>query len=286
LAYLRPIEQKLWHADARAYEVIDTASGLGLATLYLDLYPRDNKFGHAAEWSLRSSAAGGRLPTAALVTNFNRQGLTLEELETLLHEFGHALHTTLSTTRYASIASSSVKWDFSEAPSQMLEEWVYDDQVLALFQQVCNACPPVPAAMLASAREARGFAKGLQYGRQHFHASYDMALYGAKRFEPMPLWAQMEGATPLGHVDGSQGPAGFSHIATGYGAGYYSYLWSLALAKDLYTAFAPDPLSAEVGRRYRSKVLARGAEADPSELVGDFLGRPGSNKAFFDWLAQ
>ena len=102
----------------------------------------------------------------------------------------------------------------------------------------------------------------------------------------MALWAQMEGATPLGHVDGSRFPAGFSHIATNYGSGYYSYLWSLAVAKDLYTAFAADPLSAEVGRRYRDKVLARGAEAEPGVLVNDFLGRPGGNKAFFDWLAQ
>ncbi|RZT91420.1 M3 family metallopeptidase [Rivibacter subsaxonicus] len=283
---LRPLEQKLWHPDARAYEVVDGASGRGIATLVLDLYPRDNKFNHAAVWGLRGSAAGGRLPTAAMVTNFNRKGLTLDELETLLHEFGHALHGTLSATRYATIAGTNVKTDFVEAPSQMLEEWVYDDKVLAMFQQVCKECQPVPAPMLQSARDARGFGKGLQYGRQHLYATYDLGLYGPKRFEPMALWAQMEGATPLGHVDGSRFPASFSHIATNYGAGYYSYLWSLAVAKDLYTAFAADPLSAEVGRRYRSQVLARGGEAEPSVLVADFLGRPGGSKAFFDWLAQ
>ena len=93
-------------------------------------------------------------------------------------------------------------------------------------------------------------------------------------------------ATPLGHVEGSKFPANFSHIATNYGSGYYSYLWSLAVAKDMYTAFAADPLSAEVGARYRAKVLSRGAEQEPGALVADFLGRPGGNKAFFDWLAQ
>lgn len=287
----QPLEQTLWHADARAYAVVERGAGgrtgRTLATLYLDLYPRADKFGHAAVWPMRgSSTAGGRLPTAALVTNFNRQGLTLQELETLLHEFGHALHVTLSHTRYAAQAGTSVKLDFVEAPSQMLEEWVYDAQVLALFQQVCAACEPVPAELLQRAVASRSFAKGLQYARQHLYASYDLALYAQSAPEPLALWAQLEGATPLGHEAGSQFPAAFSHIAGGYSAGYYAYLWSKATAIDLHTAFEKDHLDAQIGRRYRDTVLANGGQVDANELVTRFLGRAPSTAAFFEWLNQ
>ena len=284
----KPIEQPLWHADARAYAVTEGGEGgRVLATLYLDLYPRADKYGHAAVWPIRgSSTAAGRLPTAALVTNFNREGLTLQELETLLHEFGHALHVTLSNTRYASQAGTSVKLDFVEAPSQMLEEWVYDERVLALFQQVCASCEPVPADLLQRAIASRSFAKGLQYARQHLYASYDLALYAQSAPEPLALWSQLEGATPLGHEAGSQFPAAFSHIAGGYSAGYYAYLWSKATAIDLHTAFAKDHLDTEVGRRYRDTVLANGGQIDANVLVTRFLGRAPSNAAFFDWLNQ
>jgi len=224
-----------------------------------------------------------RRPVAGLVTNFNRKGLNIDELETLLHEFGHALHALLSTTRYA---GSHEQWDFVEAPSQMLEDWVYDPKVLALFQQVCRTCPPVPPALVARADSARHFAKGITFARQQLFASYDLAVYGRRPEEPMALWARMEGATPLGHVAGSMFPAGFSHIATHYGAGYYGYLWSLVIAEDLRTAFEADRLDPTVGRRYRDSVLARGGEVAPEDMLRQFLGRPTDSRAFFKALAK
>ena len=119
------------------------------------------KYNHAAVWPLRSAATRDqRLPQAALVVNLDRHGLTLGELETLLHEFGHALHNNLSATRYAQQASENVQWDFVEAPSQMLEDWVYDKKVLKLFAEVCPACQPVPDEMIDQARVARDFGKG------------------------------------------------------------------------------------------------------------------------------
>ena len=281
----RPLQQTLWHADAKAYEVFDLGDQRALATLYLDLYPRADKFGHAAVWSVRgSSTLDQRLPIAALVTNFNREGLTLAELETMLHEFGHALHVTLSNTRYATQAGTNVKLDFVEAPSQMLQEWVYDAKVLALFSQVCAACEPVPADLLERATASRSFAKGLLFARQHLYASYDLALYAASAPEPLALWARLEGATPLGYEKGSLFPAAFSHIAGGYSAGYYAYLWSLATAHDLHTAFAADHLNGTTGQRYRSIVLANGGQIDANELVTRFLGRQPGNAAFFEWL--
>ncbi|HEX2013401.1 MAG TPA: M3 family metallopeptidase [Roseateles sp.] len=281
------VNAELWHPEAQAYAVSDVASGKALATLYVDLYPREGKYNHAAVWPLRSSSTRiGRTPTAALVVNFDRQGLTLDEVETLLHELGHAVHNNLSATRYASQGGTAVMHDFVEAPSQMLEDWVYDKRVLKLMQEVCAGCKPVPDALVDQAVAAKEFAKGSQYGRQHLYASYDLALYGPERPDPLALWAKMEGATPLGYVPGTMFPAGFAHIAGGYGAGYYGYLWSLVLAMDLRTAFKDDKLSPETGRRYRDIVLGNGGQKPAPELVREFLGRESNAKAFFDYLRK
>ena len=280
-----PVKQNLWHADARPFTVTDIASQQMLGTLFVDLYPRADKYNQAAVWPVRhGSTLAQRSPVAGMVVNFNRKGLSIDELETLLHEFGHALHGLLSTTRYASHGGTSVLRDFVEAPSQMLEDWVYDPKVLKLFSQVCKACKPVPAALIARAEKARHFGKGIAVARQHLFASYDLALAGKDAPEPMAQWQLMEGATPLGHVSGTQFPAGFSHAASGYTAGYYGYLWSEVIAEDLRTAFAGKRLDAATGRRYRNTVLANGGQVAPDDLLKEFLGRPSDSRAFFNAL--
>ena len=276
-----------WHADVQTYAVSDAASGKPLATLWVDLYPRDGKYNHAAVWGLRSASLAQKRPSqAALVVNFNRQGLTLDELQTLLHELGHAVHNNLSATRRALQAGTSVKRDFVEAPSQMLEDWVFDKRVQKLFAEVCPTCTPVPDALLDQALAASRFGKGVLFSRQQLYASYDLALYGPTLRDPLALWAQMEGDTPLGHVADTIFPAGFSHIATSYSAGYYGYLWSLVVAMDLRTAFAADRLSPAVGRRYRNSVLGNGSQRPPQALVHEFLGRDFNATAFFDDLKR
>ncbi len=280
------VDQVLWHAQARAFAVKD-ADGTLLGTLFVDLFPREDKYSHAALWSIRNvSTRTGRLPAAALVVNFNEQGLTLGELETLLHEFGHGLHALLSKTRYATQGGTNVLLDFVEAPSQMLEDWVYDPAVLALFHEACAECPAVPGEMIERAARARQLAKGVETTRQLLFANYDLALYGHRREDPMRLWTRMEGATPLGHAAGTIFPAGFEHIAGDYAAGYYAYMWSLAIAEDLRTAFAADRLDAAVGRHYRETVLANGGQLAPDELIRSFLGRPGNRDAFHRSLNQ
>lgn len=284
--YTRVPGVKLWHSDAQAYVATDVKTGRALATLYVDPYPREGKYNHAAVWPMRSAAARlNRAPQAALVVNMDRKGLNLEEIETLLHEFGHAVHNNLSTTRH--VAGNSVLDDFAEAPSQMLEDWVFDPRVIALMREVCSSCPPVPDALLAKAKVAERYGKGAQYARQQLYASFDLALYGADAPEPMALWARMEGATVLGHVAGTTFPAGFSHItASNYAAGYYGYLWSEVVAADLRTAFAKDKLDPVVGRRYRDTVIANGGQRPPQDLVRDFLGRPSNPQAFFEDLQR
>jgi len=124
------------------------------------------------------------------------------------------------------------------------------------------------------------------FARQHLYASYDLALYGPEPQDPMALWSRMEAATPLGYVADTMFPAGFSHIAGGYSAGYYGYLWSLVVATDMRTAFAADKLSPAVGRRYRDTVLSQGGQRPPNVLVRNFLGREFNAKAFFDDLKR
>jgi thimet oligopeptidase len=272
---------KGWHPDVQAYAVLDEKTRKPLAGLWVDLYPREGKYNHAAVWPLRSSATrNDRLPQSALVVNMDREGLTLDELETLLHEFGHALHNNLSSTRYALTGGTSTLRDFVEAPSQMLEDWVYDPKVVALFASVCAACKPVPGALIMQADKARTFGKQRHYARQNLYASYDLALHAAAAPDPMRTWAQMESITLLGHVKDTKMPASFSHVASGYAAGYYGYLWSEVVAHDLRTAFAKDKLSREVGMRYRRTVLSQGGQRPPLPIVRDFLGRDTNPKAF------
>ena len=277
----------VWAPEVQAWAVTDVASNRKIATLYVDPYPREGKYNHAATWNYRNGATSvPRQAQSALVVNFDKRGLTLRELETLMHEFGHTLRNNLSATRYASDAGENVAQDFAEAPSEMLEDWVYDKKVLKVFQDVCPACKPVPDDMIDKARAARDFGKGTQVARQQLYAAYDLALHGSTAPDPMETWEKMEAATALGYVPGTTFPSGFAHIAGGYGAGYYGYLWSQAVAADMRTAFASDKLDPKVGARYRSTVLAEGAQKPPQQIVKDFLGRDGSSQAFFDWLKK
>ena len=177
----------------QSWSVTDVASNRKIATLYVDPYPRDGKYNHAAVWNYRNGASSvPRQAQSALVVNFDRRGLTLRELETLMHEFGHTLRSHLSATRYASDAGENVAQDDVEAPSQMLEDWVYDKKVLKVFQEVCPACKPVPDELVDKARAARDFGKGMQVSRQQLYAAYDLALHGPAAPNPMDAWEKME----------------------------------------------------------------------------------------------
>jgi thimet oligopeptidase len=137
--------------------------------------------------------------------------------------------------------------------------------VLKLFRKFA---PHKPVLTRWSRRPAaKEFTKGSLTARQHLYASFDLALHAGDAHEPMALWAKLEGATPMGYVPGTRFPAGFSHVAGSYGAGYYGYLWSLVVAMDLRTAFAADRLNAAVGKRYRDTVLSQGGQREPAQLV-------------------
>lgn len=284
-----------WHPDVRYYDVFDRNAGNGIAAaarngntkkvpiggFFLDLFPREGKYNHAAAFGIRSSSTwAGRRPLAALVTNFDRKGLDHEEFETLLHEFGHVLHGVLARTRYADQSLGAVRRDFVEAPSQMFEEWARREQPLALLAELCPNCPRLTREQIDQLDRARRFGRGVLYARQWQFAVYDMALHTGAPRSALDTWIELERRSRLGHVEGTMFPAGFGHLMN-YAAGYYGYMWSEVLALDMLSAFEGRMLDAAVGRRYRMTILAPGAQRPPQALVEAFLGRKPNSDAFF-----
>jgi thimet oligopeptidase len=278
---LREAQAPVWHPDVRYYEIFDAKSGRYLSNLYVDLYAREGKrSGAFAAGVRRASVLAGRKPQTVLVCNFSKEGLNHRQIETLLHEFGHALHGVLSTAHYASQAGTTVKRDFVEAPSQMFEEWVREEQPLALYRKVCADCPPLSKDDIERLNQARRFGQGMQYARQWSYAKLDMLL----SLEPqpvLPLWKKLEGESPLGHLEGTYKPANFQHIASGgYASGYYGYMWSEVIALDMLSAFKSRMLDPGIGARYRDTILSQGSQVEEMDMVRKFLGREPANEAF------
>jgi thimet oligopeptidase len=278
----KQVQVPVWHEDVRYYDVLDARSGKFLGGIYLDLFPRDGKYKHAAAFGVRSvSKKTGRTPVSVLVTNFDRKGLTHDEVETLFHEFGHVLHGVLSRADYAPQGGTNVMRDFVEAPSQMFEEWARRPESIALLRLSCKDCPVLGPDMIRRLDAARKYGAGVRYSRQHLYAAYDMALAGPAPGDALATWDAMEADTPLGHVAGTQFPGNFGHIAGGYAAGYYGYMWSEVLALDMLSAFGGNIMNPQTGRRFRDIILANGGQVPAQVLVQEFLGRAPSNKAFF-----
>jgi thimet oligopeptidase len=283
----KQVEVPVWNSDVQYYDVFDTATKKRIGGIYLDIFPRDGKYGHAAAFGIRGgSNLTGRTPISALVANFDRVGLDSDELETLVHEFGHVLHGVLSSTRYVAHSGTSVERDFVEAPSQMYEEWARSKESLMLLSSFCKtACPAVDDGLVQRMTASHNYGRGVRYARQLLYASYDMNLHKAKIDDPLATWDQMESATPLGHIPGTQFPGQFGHLMGGYAAGYYGYMWSEVLALDMLSRYDGKLMNPEIGHLYREKILSRGSEMRGDELVRGFLGREPNSKAFFDEIS-
>jgi thimet oligopeptidase len=273
----------VWHEDVIYLDVLDATTSEFIGGIYLDLYPREGKYKHAAAWPVRGvSRKAERKAISVLVTNFDRTGLTHDELETLLHEFGHVLHGVLSHTEYNQHSGTSVERDFVEAPSQMYEEWASRLESLAMLRGHCRDCPEIDESLVQRLNAAAKFGSGIDYGRQLLYAEFDMALSSENPGRCLEVWQQMEGATPMGYVEGTSFPGTFEHIASGYAAGYYGYMWAKAIALDMLSVFGTDIMNRDAGRRVREMILSRGGEEPARTLVENFLGRPVSTEAFFD----
>ncbi len=277
-----PAKVPVWHEEVRYVDVLDSQDGRFIGGIYFDLYPREGKFPHAAAWPVRGvSTRAGRTPISVLVTNFDRRGLTHDEVETLFHEFGHILHGVLSTTEFNVHAGTSVQRDFVETPSQIYEEWTRRLDSLERMRLVSPDTPVMDPGLVERLNQARRFGQGLLYARQWLYASFDLALTGPSPGGSMDVWQQMEGATALGHVPDTAFPGTFAHIVGGYAAGYYGYMWAEVIALDMLSAFGDRLINPDVGARFRRDILSRGSEEPASVLVERFLGRPVNADAFF-----
>jgi Zn-dependent oligopeptidase len=272
-----------WHRDVAVYDV--AADGRALGRIHLDLHPREGKYKHAAQFDLVSGVSGRQLAEGVLVCNFPRGLMEHRDVVTLFHEFGHLIHHVLAGghewVRFSGVAT---EWDFVEAPSQLLEEWAWDADVLRSFATDASG-EPIPDDLVAKMRSANDFGRAYQARTQLFFASVSYRLHLGPVDDIDALVRRLEEEYDLfAHVEGTHFSASFGHLET-YTSAYYTYMWSLVIAKDLFSAFTEAGLfDAATARRYRDTVLAAGGSRDAADLVADFLGRPYDSAAFRRWL--
>ncbi|MBM7465462.1 thimet oligopeptidase [Microbacterium esteraromaticum] len=231
-----PVDVPVWHRDVCSYDVVRAGERIG--RIHLDLHPREGKFNHAACFPLAPGVRGRMLPEAALVCNFPRGLMEHREVQTFFHEFGHLVHDILGGDQeWAPFSGVATEWDFVEAPSQMLEEWVWDAEVLSSFA-TDDSGAPIPADLVERMREAEAFGRALLTRTQLGHARVSYHLHMDR---PDDLAAATdhwyEVSTPVRTLPGTHSYASFGHL-TGYGSCYYTYQWSLVIARDLLTGFA------------------------------------------------
>lgn len=291
LEFRRDRAQPVWHPSVECWELVE--GGVPRARFYFDLHPREGKFKHAAMFPIQDGIEGEVLPEAALVCNFaaptaDDPALLLhDQVTTFFHEFGHMLHHVLAGRgRFFSFAGIATERDFVEVPSQLFEEWAWDERVLARFAHHHETGAPIPPELVRRLRAAEDYGKGLTIQTQLFFGLLALSYYDRDpaTFDPeQELLALKRRISVLPHTPGCHFQAAFGHL-NGYSAMYYTYLWSLVIAKDLFAAFDGDVMARAPALRYRKSVLEPGGARDASELVRDFLGREYSAAAFERWL--
>jgi thimet oligopeptidase len=286
ITYKRISDAKVWHPDVQVYD-----DGDRIARIYFDMFPRAHKYKHYATFNLSTGKQGQRLAEYVLVCNFpqpvaGEPGLMeLADVITFFHEYGHLLHGVFrGNTKWA---TGDLEQDFVEAPSQMFEEWARDPATLATFARHYKTNKPIPAPLAEKARAADDFDRGLMVRQQMFYAALSLNLYNRdpQGLDSTKLSAELrERYTPFHQLEGTHMEAAFDHL-NGYSAVYYTYMWSLVIAKDLFTEFKQGGMvDPKVAAKYRERVLAASGTKPASELVQDFMGRPYSFQAYADWL--
>ncbi len=292
LSYTRVPDAAVWDPDVAAYDVHlgeDPASSDAerLGRIYLDLHPREGKYKHAAQFDLVRGLGGRQLAEGVLVCNFPRGLMEHDDVVTLFHEFGHLVHHVLAGrgewVRFSGVAT---EWDFVEAPSQMLEEWAWDADILRTFA-VDAAQQQIPVELVEKMRRANDFGKGYNARTQMFYAALSYTCHVDIPRDLTERTRELQTRYSLfPYIEGTHFTSSFGHLE-GYGSGYYTYMWSMVIAKDMFSAFdRADMFDPEVARRYRDRVLAPGGQRDAAELVADFLGRPYTFDAYAAWLAE
>lgn len=286
----------VWSPDVTLFRVINVSDDRLLGHLYLDLFPREGKYGSMMEGAFvsgRMAENGSYIRPVVLIIgdvpapSASRPSLlTLSDVEGLFHEFGHSMHDILTTAPYGLLSGSSVELDYSETPSQAFEEWAWTPEVIDMISgHYLNQSEKLPAEIRDSLIASRDSDIGLLYGRQWTFAEADMEFHIipgphnlTKEYQTLERnMLDVNASTELGDTIGTLG-----HLAGGYDAGYYSYLWSKIYALNLFSRFRDDGVvNASTGADYRRWILEPGNMQDGMTLLHGFLGRQPGPEEFF-----
>jgi len=280
-----------WHEDVKLYAIHDTDSREELGRFFLDLFPREGKYGHAAEFPLLPSRlhedGSYQNPVCAMVANLTKPTkdspslLQHSEVETLFHEFGHVLHQNLGRTELARFSGTNTERDFVEAPSQIMENWIWDADVLRRFARHYETGEVIPDELVDQLVAARNLNKGRFYLGQMAYGWWDQELHAGPDRDLDEILIEGTRMSLLPHQEGTFSLASFGHLLGGYDAGYYGYLWAQVFGDDMFSRFEKEGVTnPEVGKAYRREVLGRGGALDADEMLVNFLGRDPRNEAF------
>lgn len=281
-----------WAPDVFEYRVNDTMTGKLLGYTYFDLYPRAGKYDHFANFPIvpvRKTGDASRAPISAIVGNWPKPSaghpalLSHDDVVTFFHEFGHNMAALLTTAPYETL-SSGFRQDFVEAPSQMLENFVWQPSVLKEISSNVTTGQPLPDDLIAKMEAARYVDYAYDTTRQIMLSLVDMRYHSmGPHVDTTSVWATTaKEVSPMPMYPGTAPQASFGHLMGGYDAGYYSYLWAKVYAQDMFTAFQTGGLeNPQVGMRYRTTILAPARTFEPDVEVRNFLGRPMSPNAFY-----
>jgi len=280
-----------WHEDVKLYAIHDTDSREELGRFFLDLFPREGKYGHAAEFPLLPSRlhedGSYQNPVCAMVANLTKPTkdspslLQHSEVETLFHEFGHVLHQNLGRTELARFSGTTTERDFVEAPSQIMENWIWDADVLRRFARHYETGEVIPDELVDQLVAARNLNKGRFYLGQMAYGWWDQELHAGPDRDLDEILIEGTRMSLLPHQEGTFSLASFGHLLGGYDAGYYGYLWAQVFGDDMFSRFEKEGVTnPEVGKAYRREVLGRGGALDADEMLVNFLGRDPRNEAF------
>lgn len=282
----------IWHEDTEFLAVYKNGTYIGMAIL--DIHPRPFKYSHAAEATMVPAVRtrdGQWFPALLMVVaNFPAAKpdqpalLKRQDVITFFHEFGHAIHALLGATELASFSGTNVKGDFMEMPSQMLEEWMWDPEILKKVSSHYKTKEPLPDDLIEKIRAMKNFDSGDLTMRQlsFASASLDYFLPGAHK-DLFAIWKKNyeQYRSDLYFDPSNKGYCAFVHL-TNYGAKYYGYMWSKVYAIDLFYYIKPyGLLNPTIGDRYTREVIGKGGSQDPMELLKNFLGREPNSQAFF-----
>lgn len=283
---IRPWATDVWHPDVEAFEMVEDGQVIG--RFFLDMHPRADKFTHAMMAPLRIGIRDRMLPAAVLVTNFPKGKMEHGDVVTYLHEFGHLIHWIFAGRQvFAAQNAMELEGDVVEAPSQLLEEWVWDYDTLRRFA-TNDAGDAIPATLVEKMNASRRFGEGLSTSRQLGFAAASLELYSAgatgdlkSRYD-----AGYNRYSLIAEPNTAHSYAAFGHL-TGYGASYYTYQWSKALSSDLLGEFRANGLrDRATAQRYRADILAAGGSRSMNVSARQFLGRDWSIDAYRAELAS